>query len=195
MNIGRPIEFDRAIALEQAHRLFWRKGYRGTSLSDLLTEMELSKSSFYQSFKTKHDLFEESIQLYLEQRTVAMRKNLASSPSAYDFISGMLYSVADNNPMGEYRAGCLVMNTACEFSQSDEVVAKAVSNSISEFTKVFKEAVVLAQAEGDIGSDKDPDNLAAFLVTNMGGLHVSFKAGTTPEQIKKTAEIVLTALK
>ena len=195
MSIGRPIEFDRAVALEQAQCLFWRNGYADTSLADLLGAMRLSKSSFYQAFKSKHNLFEQSIKLYLSERTALMRQRLADSPSAYDFIAAMLFGVADNTGPDEYRAGCLVMNTACEFAQSDAVIAKAVSDSMAAFTAVFKEAVEQGQVQGDIAADKDPDVLAAFLVTNMGGLNVAFKAGASAQEIRKTAEITLSALK
>jgi len=195
MNIGRPIEFDRAEALSSAQQLFWRKGYGDTSLSDLLDAMGLSKSSFYQAFKSKHHLFEQSIQLYLNQRTELMRAKLKASPSAHAFIASMLFGVADNSGFMEYRVGCLVMNTACEFAQKDEVIAKAVGDSIAAFTTVFREAVVLGQQQGDISTDKDPDALAEFLVTNMGGLNVAFKAGADVDTIRRTAEIALSALK
>jgi len=195
MNIGRPVEFDRAEALEQAQHLFWRKGYRDTSLCDLLRAMGLSKSSFYQAFNSKHDLFEQAIQLYLKERTTFMRAKLKASPSAFEFISGILCGIPENSSIMEFRVGCLVMNTACEFAQSDKTIAKAVSDSIASFVKVFKEAVILGQQQGDISPDKDPDALARFLVTNMGGLNVSFKAGADPETIKRTAHIALSVLK
>lgn len=195
MSIGRPIEFDRTEALEQAQQLFWHKGYSDTSLSDLLSAMGLSKSSFYQAFKSKHDLFELSIQNYLADRTKMMRAKLKTSRSAIKFIAGTLYGVSDNSGQMEYRMGCLVMNTACEFSQRDEAIAKAVCDSMAAFKLVFKEAVVLGQKQGDIPAGKDPDALAEFLVTNMGGLHVAFKAGADAKTIKRTADVTLSALK
>lgn len=195
MNIGRPIEFDRAVALDQAKQLFWRKGYRDTSLADLLAATGLSKSSFYQSFKSKHQLFQSTIEIYVSERTAMMRDKLRQSRSAYDFIKAMLYGVAGGVALPEYRVGCLVMNTACEFAQSDQVIAAAVSHSMAEFTKVFKEAVLLAQQQGDIPANRDADALAAFLVTNMGGLNVAYKAGAEPNHIKKTADVTLAALK
>jgi len=194
MTVGRPIEFDRAQALEQAQHLFWRKGYGGTSLSDLLAAMGLSKSSFYQSFKSKHDIFEQSIQLYLNERTKMMRKRLKNSPSAYAFITTMLYGVAKDSCAGKNRIGCLVMNTACEFAQTDETIAQAVRDSIESFTTVFKDAVILGQQQGDIAIDKDPDALARFLVNNMSGLNVAYKAGADADSIKRTADITLSAL-
>ncbi len=195
MNIGRPIEFDRAEALEQAQKLFWRKGYDGTSLHDLLENMGLSKSSFYQSFGSKHQLFEQSIQLYLAQRTKMMQAKLKASDTAYEFIAKMLKSVPDNPGFLDNRVGCLVMNTACEFAQNDPVIAKAIRDSVDAFTKVFRQAVILGQQQGDISVHKDPGELAEYLITNMGGLNVLYKAGSDTDTIKRTAEIALSALK
>jgi len=195
MNIGRPIEFDRAVALEQAQQLFWRKGYCGTSLADLLAGMGLSKSSFYQAFKSKHDIFQQSIQRYLNERTTMMRQRLKANPTAYAFIKEMLYSVASNSGIKEYRKGCLVMNTACEFGQSDEVVAKAVRDSVEAFIAVFEEAVILGQQQGDIAADKNPRTVASFLVNNISGLNIAYKAGADSRSLRAAADITLSALK
>lgn len=200
MIIGRPVEFDRAVALGQAKRLFWRKGYANTSLADLLATMKLSKSSFYQAFQSKHDIFEKSIELYLKERTKMMRAELKSSPSGYAFIAKMLYSVAEssnveNSTIKEFRIGCLVMNTACEFGQSDYAVAQAVRNSMEAFKQVFQDAVIVAQQQGDIPSDKDPDSLAGFLVSSMSGLNTASKAGADDASLKSIASVALSALK
>jgi TetR/AcrR family transcriptional regulator, transcriptional repressor for nem operon len=64
MIYGRPLEFDPDIALQAAMQLFWCKGYESSSVQDLITTMEVSKSSFYQTFKSKHILFQRCIVNY-----------------------------------------------------------------------------------------------------------------------------------
>ena len=51
---GRPREFDANGARDIAMHLFWSQGYDATSLSDLLSAMGLSKSSFYQTFESEY---------------------------------------------------------------------------------------------------------------------------------------------
>ncbi|MDQ2916432.1 MAG: helix-turn-helix domain-containing protein [Casimicrobiaceae bacterium] len=62
--MGRPIEFDRATALDAAMHLFWRQGVRRASLADLTAAMGLSRSSFYNSFRTKQRVLEEAVDRY-----------------------------------------------------------------------------------------------------------------------------------
>ena len=57
MNRGRPREFDRQQALRSAMLVFWKKGYRNTSIEDLTAELGISRPSLYAAFVDKTTLF------------------------------------------------------------------------------------------------------------------------------------------
>lgn len=194
MTIGRPLEFNPDIALESAMQLFWRKGYESSSLQELLTTMGLSKSSFYQAFKSKHALFQRCIQHYRETLTDEMRAQLKEANSGTTFINVLFRNVATETCGPDARRGCLLMNTASEFAQTDPKIAELVSGSIESFTNVFELAIQQAQQQGDIPSDKDARTLATYLVSSMGGLKNMIKAGADRETIKRIADITLSAL-
>ena len=63
---GRPAVFDRATALQAAMKLFWERGYEGTSFDELISVMGISASSFYNSFGSKEELYGETTRTYLE---------------------------------------------------------------------------------------------------------------------------------
>ena len=50
--------------IEIAFRLFLDKGYKNTSMSDLVKETKLSKGAFYHHFKNKESLYKEVIDVY-----------------------------------------------------------------------------------------------------------------------------------
>lgn len=194
MSIGRPLEFDPEQALDAAMQAFWARGYAATSLQNLLDAMDLSKSSFYQSFGGKLQLFERCLKRYREQMAAAMLERLNQAESGRQFIEDMLASVDDMTCSSNKPRGCLVMNTAIEFAQSDPTVAEWVSQGVDRFTAIFQAAVQRAQHDGEIPADKDPEALARYLVTSMSGLKTMTKAGIEGEEIGRIIQFVLKAL-
>ncbi|MBC8783553.1 MAG: TetR/AcrR family transcriptional regulator [Pseudomonas fluorescens] len=65
--MGRPRNFDRDHAVEQALHLFWEHGYDATSLAQLKAGLGggISAPSFYAAFGSKEALFDECVQRYL----------------------------------------------------------------------------------------------------------------------------------
>lgn len=193
MSVGRPRAFDPDEALQGALECFWSQGYEATSMADLLRHTGLSKSSLYETFGSKHALFERCLERYREDRAALMSQRLDAAESGIGFIRHMLEAAAAES--GDPRArGCLVMNTATEFAQRDPQVARLVGEGIAAFTAVFRRAVRRSQSEGDVPGDKDPTVLARFLVTNMSGLRTLAKAGVPLKSLKATVWLVLSTL-
>ncbi len=194
MKLGRPLEFDPEIAIDTAMQLFWRKGYEATSLQELITSMKLSKSSFYQTFESKHQLFLRCIEHYQKMLSSMMESHLASDTPKKMNISSLFYNKANETSGLNARRGCLTMNTASEFAQSDPEVSAIISQSIECFVDVFEIAIKQAQQQGDISMDKDPRSIAAYLVSSMSGLNTMIKSGADRESIKRIAAIILSVL-
>ncbi|PIW37756.1 MAG: TetR/AcrR family transcriptional regulator [Hydrogenophilales bacterium CG15_BIG_FIL_POST_REV_8_21_14_020_62_31] len=193
-NIGRPLEFDPDTALEEAMNLFWARGYEHTSMQDLLSTMNLSKSSLYQAFGGKQQLFRQCVGRYADQFAGRLRAGLAAAATGRRFIEAFLNSVLEDvNETSEPR-GCLVMNTASEFAQSEPEIAQDVARSIERFRAVLQAAVERAQREGDIAPERDARTLANYLVSSMSGLKTQAKAGADAATLKGIIAVVLKAL-
>lgn len=171
---------------------FWSKGYEHTSMQDLLTAMNLSKSSLYQAFGSKQRLFQRCLARYSDQFAAQLRQGLADAPSGWRFIEDFLHSVLKD--AGGAPRGCLVMNTASEFGQSEPEVAQDVAQSIGRFRALLQAAVERAQREGDIAPERDARILASYLVSSMSGLKTQAKAGADAETLKGIIAVILRAL-
>ncbi len=194
MNIGRPRNFDTDQALQAAVQVFWSKGYEATSLQNLIDTMQISKSSFYQTFESKHQLFQNCINHYQDRFIRDINDSLQNAKTGRAFIEDTFKSMAGKARPASDRRGCLILNCASEFAQRDPVIARLISTSIQQMTDVFLSAVKRAQKEGDISPHKKPVPLARYLLSSLNGLTTTIKAGASPAEVKEVTQVVLSAL-
>lgn len=194
MTLGRPIEFDPEKALDAAVEVFWCKGYEATSMSDLLTAMKLSKSSLYQSFGGKPQLFTRCLTRYQERFTSQLNRGLREAESGRRFIEAVFQSVADTAQEPDGKKGCLVGNSASELGQRDTVLGKPVAQGLRGLGEVFKAALKRAQGEGDVSPRADLNALASYLVSAMTGLRTLIKSGLDKREARSMVPLILKAV-
>ena len=74
----RPREFDHDDVLRIAFDQFWRKGVRGTSLSDIARDAGVQRGSLYNAFGSKEALFLFAYERYASEYLSALQKTLGS---------------------------------------------------------------------------------------------------------------------
>lgn len=194
MHPGRPLEFDPDRALDAAVEVFWGRGYEATSVSDLLAAMDLSKSSLYQAFGSKQQLFERCLARYADGLSARMRRALDEAASGRRFIEETFGAVARTARQPDGAKGCLIANSASELGQREPALAVPVASGLDRFARIFHEAVVRAQSEGEVPADADPGALASYLVACMNGLRTMIKAGADGRSAKGMVRLMLKAL-
>src|SRR5438874_10454761 len=90
--VGRPRAFDVDEALDQALKVFWRKGYQGTSLPDLTRAMGINRPSLYAAFGNKQSLFCKALHRYNKEHAAHLREALAA-PTAREVARRILDGV------------------------------------------------------------------------------------------------------
>ena len=195
MTNGRPLEYDPDQALNAAMHVFWQHGYEASSLQALLKAMELSKSSLYQGFGGKKELFLRCIDRYGEKISAMMRLLLENSSSGLEFIEELLLSSASEAKRTEVRRGCLLMNTASEFAQKDAEVAARVTIAFDCLRGLLTAAIRRGQQEGDITGEEDAQVLANYLLSSLAGIKTVVKSGADEKKVRDIVAIVIRALK
>src|SRR5579862_7020387 len=92
--IGRPRAFDLEKALDRAMQVFWRKGYLGTSLSDLTEAMGINRPSLYAAFGNKESLFRKALEHYSKGPSAYLNDALRE-PNARAVVERLLRGVVD----------------------------------------------------------------------------------------------------
>lgn len=115
---GRPRAFDRDRALLDAARLFWRRGYSGTSTRDLTARLGLSTSSLYGAFGSKAELFEEAVRTYAERYREIYQQAVAASDFRTVVERVLIDSVHEFTRPDDEHPGCLLSSAAMADSTS-----------------------------------------------------------------------------
>ena len=74
----RPREFDHDDVLRIAFEQFWRKGVRGTSLSDIARDAGVQRGSLYNAFGSKEALFLVAYERYASEYLSALQEVLGA---------------------------------------------------------------------------------------------------------------------
>ncbi len=191
----RPKEFNPDDAIEKAVQVFWHKGYEATSMEDLLSAMDLSRGSLYDTFGDKRQLFLTVIDRYCatfaSSKYSLLNQPGPALPTLRRFIVGMIEgTLADPQ-----RRGCLISNTVMELSPHEQEIAARLRQALKWAENMFFEVLSRAEQQGELQKGQDPRALARFLITMMQGTIVMIKAGTPADVVKQTAGTALSILK
>lgn len=180
MSAGRQRQFLKEEALSRAMEVFWRKGYSGTSLSDLTEAMGINKPSLYAAFGNKEKLFVSAINEYVEQYGAPhFEKLLNGEASLRERVKAYLVSIANMVTNAKLPGGCLVADSTCEAGSSclpegaEETILSINTASTKAFVGFFRDE----QSKGHIESPASPDVLADYLLALQFGLAVMARNG------------------
>ncbi|WP_030671892.1 TetR/AcrR family transcriptional regulator [Streptomyces rimosus] len=193
--MARPRKFDEERAVDAAMHAFRTAGYEATSTQDLCEATGLGRSSIYNTFKSKHDLFERALDRYMGERNGELFALMESDLPVREKIRTHLERVVEEECGGKGdRQGCLVVNTAVEVSARDEQVAGELARDYRLRLEVIRAALASGQRDGDIAADKDVTALAHLIIAAVGGLRVSARCGADRRALGGVVEGVMAAL-
>ncbi|GGX89604.1 TetR/AcrR family transcriptional regulator [Streptomyces hiroshimensis] len=176
--MARPRKFDEERAVDAALEAFWTAGYEATSTQDLCEATGLGRSSIYNAFKSKHDLFRRALLRYMERKNGGIDAVLESAMPAREKIRALLGVIIEEEGLyAEDGRGCLVVNTCIELASRDPEVAGVLERDYRLRFEALKAAIESGQRDGDIDRAKDAGALAHFVIAAIGGMRVSARAG------------------
>ena len=184
---GRPREFCVDHALAQALRVFWEKGYEGTSLSDLTEAMGITRPSLYAAFGNKEALFRKALDLY-EREKLAYIQQALGQPTARKLAEAMLRGTVDNVTSEEQPHGCLGVITSVACGPESQSVREEVVKRGEFGKRALIERFQRAKEEGDLPAHVDPEGLLRVLIAMLQGISVQANQGATRSELERLVE-------
>ncbi|WAC14522.1 TetR/AcrR family transcriptional regulator [Dyadobacter pollutisoli] len=192
--MARPKKFDEAATLQKALRVFWKKGYSGTSMSDLVKAMEINAPSLYDTYGDKQQLFLAALQSYLRSQHDWMKDVSTKEVPVKDTIKLLLDTLVEDTLNDPEKKGCFMVNTVTELANVDEKILAVASDNEKQVQEILQTLIRKGQANGEISRDKNPEILAAYVFTNLMGVRVVAATNSNKNLLHAAMEVVVSSL-
>jgi len=164
----RSLEFDPETARAAILGVFWTKGYEATSLSDLEGATSLVRTSLYNSFGKKPEMFLDSLKLYhetIENQIEALTRGRGSE-ALIDVISAMMEG---SDKTSQEPAGCLMVMSATQSKTIEPRHLQIVRDYRQMLVRRAKQVLDWDRQSGRLARNVDPESAAEFLVCVVWG--------------------------
>lgn len=190
---GRPRGFTEHAALDAAMQVFWNKGYRATSIDDLVERTGASRASLYKMFGEKRDVFIKCLDLYALRFETNAAQALALDTGMVATAGAMLIASAERLLQPDAPNGCLRCESTGTLMGLDAAIDEALRRTNDRYYAVMRSIVERGIERGEAMPDRK-EALATFLVGAVGGLVSLAHMNTKREFLLGFIETVLETL-
>ena len=187
--LGRPRTFDRDRAVLEAARLFWRRGYSGTSTRALTQALGLSTSSLYAAFGSKAQLFEEAVRTYAERYREIYRQAVAEQDIRTVVERILVDSALEFTQPQDGHPGCLISSAVTTDSASTLDTNAYLAELHRSNEQELLERIEAAIRRGDLAAGTSAVALTELVQTLWHGLSVRSRQAATRETLVETARL------
>lgn len=185
----RPREFDHDDVLRIAFDQFWRKGVRGTSLSDIARDAGVQRGSLYNAFGSKEALFLCAYERYAGEYLVTLQKALGTG-TLRERLTAFFNVTIRNFRSGSPPRGCPTTRGLMELESvgvkgPDETARQAFADLVARITGLIQDALSEGARRGEFNGD--PGTAALHIATVTRGLAVLERAFGDEAQLRKIA--------
>ena len=189
---GRPLSFDREVALGQAMLLFWQHGYEATSLKDLTSALGVPPSSIYSAFGDKKGLFLEAVDHYLSV-PVTSETIIAQAATARDAARELMLAAATGFTGTDTPKGCLLASSAISCSDGATEVKEELAVRRRAIESLLTRRIDKAIRSGEIPNTSDAESLAAHTMAVIQGMSTLARDGAKREKLVRLAKTAILA--
>lgn len=185
----RPREFDHDEVLRIAFDQFWRKGVRGTSLSDIARDAGIQRGSLYNAYGSKEALFLGAYERYAGDYLTAIETAL-STGSLRKRLTAFFDLTIRNFSAGSPPRGCpttrgLMEMTSDDSDGPDEKARAAFAGMITRITGMVQDALSKGAEQGEFSGSVEA--AALHIITVTRGLAVLERAFGDEMQLRQIA--------
>ena len=182
----RPRTFDEDAVVRDAMDVFWAQGFEGTSLDALEAATGLNRSSLYNTFGGKVELFCKALDAYGDgpcRDLHAPFRTERGAAALLGYLSG-LRAFARSPDAGR---GCMMVNAGLDSPEVD-AVRRRVDAHFTTLRADLRRAFREANKDGSVSADITPDEAADWLLVFARGVLSGAASGVEPRVLVRSID-------
>jgi TetR/AcrR family transcriptional regulator, copper-responsive repressor len=187
---GRPVTFDRAIAISVVTEMFWRHGYEGTTLAMLTDALGVTAPTLYAAFGSKDQLYRAALANY-RRPDEAVARNEPGPPSIYELVEQFLREKAFQFAGPSRPKGCMVASGMLRGGSEATAAAEATAEVRREALGEFVAMIERSRREGELQATVDCEALARFYTAVIQGMSVQAIDGADTNALHGIVDLAL----
>ena len=161
-------EKTRAHVIKEARKLIVEKGFKNTSINEIIAATRVKKGAMYFHFANKEELG-FSVLLDAKEEFFNFLDISFIGDSPYEKVENFFHSLLEQQENAHFVGGCLFGNTALEMSDSNERFASLINEVFTEWIKILTNVLEDAQNCGQINSKLNAKKMAHTIVATLEG--------------------------
>ena len=178
--------------LDRALLVFWKKGYDGTSLTDLTEAMGINRPSLYAAYGNKQALFGRALERYGECAAEVFRA-ADRKPTARAFVEHVLRTMAVESTRPDRPAGCFLLQSTAGSCEVDAVLRESLAACRAGPLRVLQARFERAIAAGEVPNAVDAAGLARFYAAVLQGMSLQAAAGADAAALAAVVDMAMRA--
>jgi TetR/AcrR family transcriptional repressor of nem operon len=169
--------------VEAAAPIFNKRGYEGSSLSELMEATGLKKGGIYRHFSSKEELAAEAFDYTWEAAWKARLLNVDEKANGIEKLRQLIASFVEHR--SPVAGGCPILNTAIDADDGNPVLRAHVTKALRSWLSRLQTIVDQAQVRGETQPGVDPKAVATLIVASLEGALMMSRIQRNDEAIRR----------
>lgn len=166
----------RRLIIEKASSLFNRKGYHGTSMSDILKATGLAKGGVYGHFKSKEEIVTEAFEYAFYRVSDELAIQIKSKAGALEKLEAILDFYRSFLSAPPVDGGCPILNFSAHSLEEVPAISKLLARSTRTMLDSLVRIIEKGQKYGQIKAEIQAEAYAEILYSRIEGALMLAKA-------------------
>jgi AcrR family transcriptional regulator len=159
----------RRYIIEKTAELFNKKGFAGTSLSDLTTATSLTKGSIYGNFKDKEEVAEAAFNFNYQNLIKSFTPNLSAASNSKEKLHAFLNSYEQVFEPLMKSGGCPILNNAVDADDTNERMKQLSLKALSDWENNLVSLIKSGIKKKEINSSVNAQYYADLFISLIEG--------------------------